>query len=461
MRAWLLEPAAGRRGGTSTLLPSPTAKLVFCLRGLIVMAALSVWMLHPSTATLLQGVILVPVSAIVCIQTTVGGTIFVAERIIAAVFVAVAYNAVVVSILPRSAIAGIAALGVASMFVNYMDLTTSTKRMSLAVIVVSLLQWQESHLFRLITALEIGASTAIGCAGGVLVSMLPLPRFATAGREVALRLFMHAAAFRNEAAALAIAFTHEAVLQYGYTSHIAQQLLNDMSTELSTALLDGVTDPTVSAVEDRMTPRSVPDSPAVTLAMGTPQPASASCVGVGAQAVGAPASPADGLRLRRQGSLHMEHLDLEPVEEVAAELTGERIPLLRTDIEDMIGYSEQHLPALTRALSEVKSERAWSPSYVLLSHLPTRISCIANALHRARSRHAVMSAWTTAARKLHRITQSMAVSERAVRTCILHLGFAKHMSSPLCNLIIAITTYHETAMAFSLAGKTASVEDSM
>jgi hypothetical protein len=209
LRAWLHAPTPMWLN-LQPLLPSFSAKLVYCIRGLIAAAATVTFLLHPATGTSLHGAILIPVSAVICVAPTLGSSFFLAFRVALAGLWGAAFCIVCITILPTTVYSAVGAVAVATLFTSYAELNIGTKRFLLAHVIVTMISWyQRPDDITTLAALEVAGSIGFGAGVGVVSSLLPIPALATSARESGSRIRLLMGSIRNQVAAVAIAFSHE------------------------------------------------------------------------------------------------------------------------------------------------------------------------------------------------------------------------------------------------------------
>lgn len=456
------------------LAPSFPFRLVFATRGALAMVAACAYLLNPNVT--IRGGVLLPVAAVIVVQSSLGASLLTAWRVIIAGLVAAAYSTAVVSIFSPSFAIALGLLAVFVFVVSFLDTTQAFARFALGTSVVVLLQWQDP----LIAAVDVSfvwdvvRAICIGAAVGVGAGCIPLPAVATAAREAGGRIRFLGAVLRQQLAALAIAFTHvtpheEAPAATTIRSAFIREIEQvDLETELLAAAGAGA-------------------------GGGEGVGSRGGGGGYDTAPLAAAAVPAASASTASAAALRVGIADLDGF--------GERAPLLRADIEDLHDTAGGLLAPLPGAIAMVDIEPlgwpllaerllwlAWRTTAHICglalgatllftlaiarglraSRLALRIEAALASVHRllahgpplfrrdpATRKHSRASvifrtkAWAAALSSLHRIVRAQMVAEQAVTTSRMHTAFVSHVSGPLCTLVYRTAVYMSLGIAFS------------
>lgn len=201
-----------------SLHPAFPARLLYCFRGGLALAAASTITLVLRRSPDVYRYLFTPLLVVVALTSTavtVGASLQVALSI---TLVAALLCGLAVAIIACFAFADgslavvIPALGVLSFVAMLLPVNIAGVRLGLAVCAVALLSWYRNNLLQLPSPLYQpilqAAGLSIGCTMGVVAASLPLPHWPTAARESRLRMCISANSIRCRIGALAIAFTH-------------------------------------------------------------------------------------------------------------------------------------------------------------------------------------------------------------------------------------------------------------
>jgi uncharacterized membrane protein YgaE (UPF0421/DUF939 family) len=447
LKGWLKSPPQ-RWLTRYPLMPEASAKLMFAIRGAIVLTGCAAFMLARDTHSLLNGEILIPVAAIVAVQHTVGATIQTGVRLFWAAFAATCFSLIWISIFPRSNYSGVCGVSVAAFIFSVLECSVPFKRFAMAGVIVSLLVWSDNPDTGYSLPLEVGLSTLFGTILGIIVIAFPLPHAVTVTREIGTRLRLVAHGMRNQMAAVALAFTHE----------LPEELQGDFRARMQDLAVD-VTDEIYGTATPHLSPVAVPKED---------------------MSVGRPQDVTPPPELLRAQSMRYDEFDFDPSEHV--EFT-ERAPLLRADIADMNTRTSEHMAFIETALGAlpwevssmwvvcaVSTRRGWNAlmraivcccCWRLFQRLGCKPLCVNYWCYRPTSStpraplsvkdtlHLRLRRWVSAATRLHRITQAIMVAEKNSRPSFVHHRFVKLMANPLCRLVLAIGTHFDRCISFA------------
>lgn len=498
LRGWLAE-GPPEHLKLLPLLPTFSARVIYALRGALAMGITSAFMLSPASKDLLRGSILVPVAAVISVQLTIGATLLTAWRLIIAAAVATAYNSAYIAIFGTSPSipVALAALALMSFVVSYLDVTTAFKRFALgAGAVVIAPSWDANRLVNYRLAVDVGLGIALGAAAGVIIAAVPLPAPATATREVSSRLRLLYMACRNELAALAVTFTHEAAAP-------ASTPVGTSAAEGFPGHGDGAAAATggiagrAPAMRHKLSLFPELDEGGSATPGASLGSASTSIGPSGtAAAARADGSTSDAAEITRQFSLSLAAEDCPfdvdgGVHASVAAAAAARSPLLRADIDDMHLFATQQAGLLNRAAGEIPYEPlqllAWcmprtgralrrffqclctpfrwlcctcrscrscgkaaaASSRTCCKSSESGISGGLSALPEPPERAMRLLTWTKAQAKLHRILQALVVAERQVPVSPLHSLFLVELRQPLCRLVLDVVRLYGVGLSWS------------
>lgn len=193
------------------LQPTLTARLIYVLRSVIAVAGAAAFLLSPGSGAVLRGGVLLPVAAILTIETTLGAALATTFRLGVGGCMGFVSAVAIEGILPTSVVSAVAGISVTTAVISYLDVHLLTKRLAIATSVVGLMQWYvDPSRFGALFALQVWASIALGSMFGLVATALPLPLPPTARRETLMRLRLMAAAVHVQLGEVTLAFLHRA-----------------------------------------------------------------------------------------------------------------------------------------------------------------------------------------------------------------------------------------------------------